>query len=100
MNFWNKLYRVHLLRCTNIYRKQCNYMFIGDCRGRDRMVVICTTTYAICWPFVPFLLSIVFSVILLYTDSGYPSGVFKLVLQHNSVSNTPRHARNSSSLIA
>jgi hypothetical protein len=22
-------------------------MFIGDCRGRDRMVVICTTTYAI-----------------------------------------------------
>ena len=22
-------------------------MFIGDCRDRDRMVVICTTTYAI-----------------------------------------------------
>jgi hypothetical protein len=47
MHFWNKLYRVQLLRCTNIYRKQCNYMFIGDCRDRDRMVVICTTTYAI-----------------------------------------------------
>jgi hypothetical protein len=87
MRFWNKLHRVHLLRCSNIYRKQCNYMFIGECRGRDRMVVICTSTYV--------LLSIVFSVILRYTDSDYPFGIFKLVLQHNIVSNTPRHARNS-----
>jgi hypothetical protein len=38
--------------------------------------------YIVCWPFVLFLLSIVFSVILLYTDSGYPSGVFKLGLRY------------------
>jgi len=34
------------------------------------LFVICT--------FVPFLLTIVLSVLLLYTDSDYPFGIFKL----------------------
>jgi len=33
------------------------------------------------WPFVLFHLAIVLSILLRYTDSDYPFGIFKLLLQ-------------------
>jgi hypothetical protein len=39
--------------------------------------------------FVLFLLAIVLSVLLRFTDSDYPFGIFKLLLSHNVASSTP-----------
>jgi hypothetical protein len=40
--------------------------------------------------FVIFLLAIVLSVLLRFTDSDYPFGIFKLLLSHNGASSTPQ----------
>ena len=42
-------------------------------------------------PFVLFLLAIVFSVLLRYTDSDYPFGIFKLFLERYTVENDGRN---------
>jgi len=43
-----------------------------------RSFVLCVCFVDRFCPFVPFLLTIVFSVLLRFTDSDYPFGIFKL----------------------
>ena len=53
--------------------------------------------YFVVCPFVLFLLAIVLSVLLRFTDSDDPFGIFKLFLSHNVVSSTPLQDRDSNS---
>ena len=45
---------------------------------------MCSTTQIIVCPFVFFLLVIVLSVLLRYTDSDYPFGIFKIFLEQSN----------------
>jgi hypothetical protein len=49
-------------------------------RGKDLEVINTSGTYQVC-PFVLFLPAIVLAVLLQYTDSDFPFGVFKLFLE-------------------
>jgi hypothetical protein len=63
----------HYMLPTNTRHQIMSFVF-GISQGHPLCIVAC--------PFVLFLLTIVLSVRLRYTDSDYPFGIFKLFMSH------------------
>jgi len=53
--------------------------------SRSLVLYVCLVDIVVC-PFVLFLLAIVLSVLLRYTDSDWPFGIFKLILMSPDIS--------------
>jgi len=57
-------------------------VFSGVRVTRSLVLYVCFVDRCLSFKFVLFLLAIVLSVLLRYTDSDYPFGIFKLYLSH------------------
>ena len=64
-----------------IYIRQSNIMFIVNLLCYSIFSFLCNVLQIIVCPSVLFLLAIVLYVLLRYTDSGYPFGIFKIVFK-------------------
>ena len=65
--------------------------------SNTRCLLLCVMClYIVVCPFVRFLLTIVLSVLLRFTDSDYPFGIFKLLVSMTRISNNHHQVRSKS----